>query len=124
MFRQRVADGRKLTTEQVEKIAQGRVWLGTDAKAIRLIDGLGGLEDAIKKAAQLAKVKDYYTVDYPAAGNWMDQLLDEVSESEGTYLDEQLRLTLGELYKPFMTIRNMKEQRPIQASLPFFMNIH
>lgn len=124
LFRQRVADGRKMTTEQVEKIAQGRVWLGTDAKAIRLVDGLGGLEDAIQKAALLAKTKDYHTVDYPAAGNWMDQLLDEVSDSEGTYLDEQLRLTLGELYKPFMTIRNMKEQKPIQASLPYFMNIH
>lgn len=124
LFRQRVADGRKMTTEQVEKIAQGRVWLGTDAKAIRLVDGLGGLEDAIQKAALLAKTKDYYTVDYPTAGNWMDQLLDEVSDSEGTYLDEQLRLTLGELYKPFMTIRNMKEQKPIQASLPYFMNIH
>lgn len=124
LFRQRVADGRKMTTEQVEKIAQGRVWLGTDAKAIRLVDGLGGLEDAIQKAALLAKTKDYYTMDYPTAENWMDQLLDEVSDSEGTYLDEQLRLTLGELYKPFMTIRNMKEQKPIQASLPYFMNIH
>ena len=48
--RNRVAEGRKMSTEQVEKIAQGRVWLGTDAKKIKLIDGFGGLSDAIDKA--------------------------------------------------------------------------
>ena len=50
LFRKRVAEGRKMSTEQVEKIAQGRVWLGTDAKNIKLIDGFGGLSDAIDKA--------------------------------------------------------------------------
>ena len=59
LFRKRVADGRKLPVEQVEQIAQGRVWLGTDAKSIKLVDGLGNLNDAIAKAAQLAKISDY-----------------------------------------------------------------
>jgi len=123
LFRKRVADGRKLPVEQVEQIAQGRVWLGTDAKSIKLVDGLGNLDDAIAKAAQLAKISDYGTQEYPASADWMDQLLDRVSGTSGSYLDEQLRLTLGDLYKPFMTIRNMKEKEPVQATLPFMLNI-
>ena len=123
LFRKRVADGRKLPVEQVEQIAQGRVWLGTDAKSIKLVDGLGNLNDAIAKAAQLAKISDYGTQEYPASADWMDQLLDRVSGTSGSYLDEQLRLTLGDLYKPFMTIRNMKEKKPVQATLPFILNI-
>ena len=123
LFRKRVADGRKLPVEQVEQIAQGRVWLGTDAKSIKLVDGLGNLNDAIAKAAQLAKISDYGTLEYPASADWMDQLLDRVSGTSGSYLDEQLRLTLGDLYKPFMTIRNMKEKEPVQATLPFMLNI-
>ena len=123
LFRKRVADGRKLPVEQVEQIAQGRVWLGTDAKSIKLVDGLGNLNDAIAKAAQLAKISDYGTQEYPASADWMDKLLDRVSGTSGSYLDEQLRLTLGDLYKPFMTIRNMKEKEPVQATLPFMLNI-
>lgn len=123
LFRKRVADGRKLPVEQVEQIAQGRVWLGTDAKSIKLVDGLGNLNDAIAKAAQLAKISDYGAQEYPASADWMDQLLDRVSGTSGSYLDEQLRLTLGDLYKPFMTIRNMKEKEPVQATLPFMLNI-
>ena len=123
LFRKRVADGRKLPVEQVEQIAQGRVWLGTDAKSIKLVDGLGNLNDAIVKAAQLAKISDYGTQEYPASADWMDLLLDRVSGTSGSYLDEQLRLTLGDLYKPFMTIRNMKEKEPVQATLPFMLNI-
>lgn len=123
LFRKRVADGRKLPVEQVEQIAQGRVWLGTDAKSIKLVDGLGNLNDAIAKAAQLAKISDYGTQEYPASADWMDLLLDRVSGTSGSYLDEQLRLTLGDLYKPFMTIRNMKEKEPVQATLPFMLNI-
>ena len=123
LFRSRVANGRKMSIDQVEKIAQGRVWLGTDAKNIKLIDGFGSLDDAIAKAAQFAKVSDYYAQEYPAAADWMDQLLNEVSGNGGNYLDEQLRLTLGDLYKPFMMIRNMKEKEPVQAALPYVLNI-
>lgn len=123
LFRKRVADGRKLSTEQVEKIAQGRVWLASDAKNIKLIDGFGNLDDAIDKAAQLAKITDYGTQEYPLAASWMDQLMNSVTENSGSYLDEQLRLTLGDLYKPFMMIRNIKEKEPVQAALPFVLNI-
>lgn len=123
LFRKRVADGRKMSIDEVEKIAQGRVWLGTDAKSNKLIDGLGGLDDAVKKAAKLAKIKDYYTDEYPLPVSWMDQLLNNVDNSQGNYLDEQLRLTLGDLYTPFMWLRHINEHEPVQASLPYVLNI-
>ena len=123
LFRKRVAEGRKMSTEQVEKIAQGRVWLGTDAKNIKLIDGFGGLSDAIDKAAELAHLSSYQAVEYPAMAGWMEQLLDMAGGNKGTYLDEQLRLALGNLYQPFIMIRNMKEKEPIQAALPYVLNI-
>lgn len=123
LFRKRVVEGRKMSTEQVEKIAQGRVWLGTDAKKIKLIDGFGGLSDAIDKAAELAHLSSYQAVEYPALAGWMEQLLDMAGGNKGTYLDEQLRLALGDLYQPFIMIRNMKEKEPIQAALPYVLNI-
>ena len=123
LFRKRVAEGRKMSTEQVEKIAQGRVWLGTDAKKIKLIDGFGGLSDAIDKAAELAHLSSYQAVEYPAMAGWMEQLLDMAGGNKGTYLDEQLRLALGDLYQPFIMIRNMKEKEPVQAALPYVLNI-
>ena len=123
LFRKRVAEGRKMSTEQVEKIAQGRVWLGTDAKNIKLIDGFGGLSDAIDKAAELAHLSSYQAVEYPTLAGWMEQLMDMAGGNKGTYLDEQLRLALGDLYQPFIMIRNMKEKEPIQAALPYVLNI-
>uniref|UniRef100_UPI003FF05C2B signal peptide peptidase SppA n=1 Tax=Prevotella sp. TaxID=59823 RepID=UPI003FF05C2B len=123
LFRKRVADGRKMSVDEVEKIAQGRVWLGSDAKNIKLVDGLGGLDDAVAKAAQLAKVKDYHTDEYPLPASWMDQLLNNVETGSGNYLDEQLRLTLGDMYTPFMWLRHINEHEPVQASLPYVLNI-
>ena len=122
LFRQRVADGRHLTIESVEKIAQGRVWLATDALNIKLVDQLGGIDDAVKKAAQLAKLKDYYTSDYPAAASWMDNLLNSMSSS-GTYLDEQLRQTLGDFYQPFTMLRSIDKREAIQARIPYAISI-
>lgn len=122
LFRQRVADGRHLPIESVEKIAQGRVWLATDALNIKLVDQLGGIDDAVKKAAQLAKLKEYYTSDYPAAASWMDNLLNSMTSS-GTYLDAQLRQTLGELYQPFTVLRSINKREAIQARIPYAISI-
>lgn len=122
LFRQRVADGRRLPVESVEKIAQGRVWLATDALNIKLVDQLGGIDDAVKKAAQLAKLKDYYTSDYPAAASWMDAMLNSMSSS-GNYLDEQLRQTLGDFYQPFTMLRSIDKREAIQARIPYAISI-
>ena len=122
LFRQRVAEGRRLPVESVEKIAQGRVWLATDALNIKLVDQLGGIDDAVKKAAELAKLKDYYTSDYPAVASWMDAMLNSMSSS-GTYLDEQLRQTLGDFYQPFTVLRSIDKREAIQARIPYAISI-
>ena len=122
LFRQRVADGRRLSTDAVEKIAQGRVWLGQDALKIKLVDQLGGLDDAVAKAAKLAKVNDYYTAEYPAKASWMDDLLDN-GFSSGSYIDEQMRMTMGEYYSTFMLLKNINRQSAIQARMPYVITI-
>ena len=121
LFRQRVAEGRKMSTDQVEQIAQGHVWLGQDALRIKLVDQLGGLNEAVAKAAQLAKLTEYHCESYPAPKGFMEQLLDK--GSAGSYLDEQLQLTLGEYYQPFMFMKNMQKQNPIQARIPYYIYI-
>lgn len=121
LFRKRVADGRKLSVEAVEEIAQGRVWLGNDALGIKLVDAIGSLDDAVKKAAQLAKLDEYHTASYPAPADWMEQLLSMTDK--GSYLDEQMRASLGEYYEPFIYLKGINKQSAIQARLPYFLHI-
>ena len=121
LFRKRVADGRKLSVEAVEEIAQGRVWLGNDALGIKLVDAIGSMDDAVKKAAQLAKLDEYKTESYPAPADWMDQILNTTNKN--SYLDEQMRATLGEYYEPFNYMKGINRQSAIQARLPYFLHI-
>ncbi len=111
-----VSEGRGLKHEQVDSIAQGRVWLATDAVGIKLVDKLGSLDDAVKKAAELAKVKEYYTSPYPNEGSWLDQFLPK--ENKGSYLDSELRNMLGDLYQPLMEVRmTLKDGSRLQAKM-------
>lgn len=122
LFRSRVAEGRKMSVEDVEKIAQGHVWLGQDALKIKLVDQLGDLDEAIAKAAELAKLKEYYPAYYPGKADWITQLMNE-TKSKGSYLDEHMRMLLGELYEPFMLLKNIDKHNAIQARVPFSLNI-
>ncbi len=121
LFRKRVADGRKLSVDKVEEIAQGRVWLGNDALPIKLVDAIGSLDDAVKKAAELAKLDEYHTSSYPGEEDWISSLLDQTAKK--SYLDEQLRETLGEYYKPFALVKSINKQNAIQARLPYYLII-
>ncbi len=122
LFRKRVADGRRLPVEQVEEIAQGRVWLGNDALPIKLVDAIGSQDDAVKKAAELAKVGEYYTESYPEEPGLLTMILDMATGS-GSYLDEEMRAALGEYYEPLRLVKSINRQSAIQARLPFYLNI-
>lgn len=124
LFRQRVADGRRLKVEQVEQVAQGHVWLGQDALRVGLVDQLGGVEVALRKAAQLAKLTQWHSTAYPVLPDYLSQLLDLPGAARGNYLDEQMRQSLGAYYEPFALIRDLQAQNPVQARLPFEPNIH
>lgn len=121
LFRARVAQGRKMNVAEVEKIAQGHVWLGQDALKIKLVDELGGLDKAVAKAAQLAKLKEYHTSAYPGKSDWLDKFMN--SMSGGSYVNAQMRQALGEYYEPFIMMKNIQNQSAIQARVPFVVNI-
>lgn len=121
LFRSRVAQGRRMSVNDVEKIAQGHVWLGQDALKIKLVDELGGLDKAVAKAANLAKLKEYHTSAYPGKADWMEQFMGKISGD--SYIDNRLRLTMGEYYEPFMLMRNINKHNAIQARIPFMINV-
>lgn len=117
LFRKRVADSRKMSVDNVEKIAQGRVWIGSDALKIKLVDELGGIDKAVAKAAELAKLDEYHTASYPAPPSFMDQFV--AGMSGNNYLDEQMKSTLGDFYAPFMFVKNLNKHNAIQARMPY-----
>lgn len=116
-----VAEGRKMKRDDVHEIAQGRVWLAKDAVKIKLVDKLGSLNDAVKKAAELAKLDEYHTATYPAPDSWIDQFLP--SENKGSYLDAELRSLLGDLYTPVMEMKMNTKRNRLQARLPYSVSI-
>jgi len=118
-----VSDGRGLTKEQVHEIAQGRVWVGSDALGIKLVDQLGSLDDAVSKAAELAGSEQFYTAAYPEKTSWMDNLLSS-DEDKGSYLDSQLKATLGDLYEPIIELRRDMSRNRLQARLPFSLRVN
>lgn len=121
LFRQRVADGRHMSVDAVEKVAQGHVWVGQDALKIKLVDQLGGLDDAVAKAAKLAKLDEYYTASYPGKVDWLDQFTSAMSS--GSYIDNQMRAAMGEYYSTFMLLKDINKQSAIQARIPYMVNI-
>ena len=115
-----VSEGRGMKPAQVDSIAQGRVWLATDAIKIKLVDQIGSLDDAVKKAAELAKSEEYHTKAYPDKGSWLDAFMPE--KDKGSYLDsklqEELKALLGDLYEPVMEIRQtVKNGNTLQARM-------
>jgi len=94
----------------------------TISAIIKLVDELGGLDKAVLKAVQLAKIKDYYTKNYPAPVNWLDQIFGDYVQDN--YLSEQLHTSLGMLYQPFSILRTLNQQSAIQARIPYFININ
>jgi protease-4 len=120
-FISKVASGRKMTPEAVDSIAQGRVWIGTTAKSIGLVDETGGLKDAITEAAKLANLDAYSLRELPEAQDPYMKLLNQLS---GDVRMNMIRKELGEsfrLYREFMDIRDLSG---IQARLPYFIEIH
>jgi len=113
-----VGEARGMTRDQVHEIAQGRVWLATDALPIKLIDQLGSLDDAVKKAAELAHLDNYRQEAYPQKKGWLSELMDDEAESK-SLLDQQLRHTLGDLYEPLLQLRLDQQRNILQARLPF-----
>ncbi|MBK5271595.1 MAG: signal peptide peptidase SppA [Bacteroidia bacterium] len=122
-FKQRVADGRKKDTSYVDSIAQGRVWTGLRAKDIGLIDRFGGIDEAVKSAAKMAKLVEYRVREYPEPQNIIDRIL---GRSSPLNYSNKMKEEMGEEnYKVYLELRKVNEMsNTIQARLPFDFFIH
>lgn len=117
-----VAEGRKMTFAQVDAIAQGRVWTGSDAVKIGLVDKIGGLEDAIHEAAAIAKIKTYSTQNYPEyEKNFNDFLANfPFAKSKESFIKEEIG---AENYKLMQQLKQLQARKGVQALMPFEINI-
>ena len=120
LFVKRCADGRGMSVEAIEKIAEGRVWTGATAKELGLVDELGGLNKAIEIAAQKAEVEAYSLLTYPSKESFFSSLM---NEGKSNYIEGQLMETLGEAYPSIKFIQNVKDMDRIQARMPFDLRI-
>jgi len=123
-FVNRVASGRKMTFAQVDSIGQGRVWSGKDAIKIGLVDKIGGLDDALKYAADLVKIKEYKTQNFPVYDKEFRDFLGNLGvpflKSKESFIKEEVG---EENYKMIEQIRKIQARKGIQASMPFEISI-
>lgn len=120
-FLSRCAEGRKMSKDKMEKIAEGRVWTGEKAKKIGLVDELGGLDKAIQIAAQKAKLKEYTLLSYPEKEDFFSALF---KEKPTHYIESKLiRSNFGEFYQGFSLIKDVQKLDYVQARVPFDINI-
>ncbi len=123
LFTKRVADGRDLTAEEVEAIAQGRVWTGKDALQRGLVDALGGLDLALKFAAEAAEIEDYKIKSLPVFEKKLDEMLEEFGLVKAK--TELLKAELGEeSYKLYNEIKRYTKREGAQLLFPFSTEIH
>ena len=120
LFVKRCADGRKMKTEQIKAIAEGRVWTGGDAIKNGLVDKIGGLNDAIALAVTKAKLNTYNVSEYPEKETFESKFMKSFSDDVETRF---LKAQLGEQYKLFKQVRNLDKINGIQARLPYDLNI-
>ena len=120
LFLKRCADGRGVAVEDIAKIAEGRVWTGSKAKEIGLVDELGDLDKAVEIAAQKAGLADYSVKAYPEEKPLIEKLMDTKKED---YMETMARETFGGHYNSVKFLRNIGNCDRIQARLPFELNI-
>ena len=120
LFLKRCADGRGVAVEDIAKIAEGRVWTGSKAKEIGLVDELGDLDKAVAIAAQKAGLADYSVKAYPEEKSIVEKLMDTKKED---YMETMARETFGGYYNSIKFLRNIGNCDNIQARLPFELNI-
>lgn len=117
-----VAQGRKMTFAQVDSIAQGRVWTGSEAIKIGLVDKIGGLKDAVNEAARLSKTKDFSTQNYPEYKKDINDLFAEFPFGQSK--EALIKQEIGEEnYSVLEQIKKLQTKKGVQAMMPFEIKI-
>ena len=120
LFVNRCAEGRNMSAADIEKIAEGRVWTGEMAVGLGLVDKLGGIDDALAAAAKRANVENYTIISYPEKESLFMNLLNSQRKH---YVNSQMKEYMGSFYSYFEILQNLKEINPVQARMPFELNI-
>ena len=120
-FKLKVSKGRNLSLDEVESIAQGRVWSGKQALKIGLIDSLGDLNTAIEDAAKISEIKEFNIVEYPKRKASFESFIQDFSISTKK---SQLENQVPEFIKLLTNKKNIISNQNIQALLPFELNIY
>lgn len=120
LFTKRCADGRNMPIDRLKEIAEGRVWSGSMAKELKLVDELGGIQAALDQAVKRAQITEYTILSYPEKENLLSSLLNTRKEN---YIEGKLEATFGEYYHGFALLKNLKQADRIQARLPFDLRI-
>jgi protease-4 len=120
-FVSKVSSGRKMSAESVDSIGQGRVWSGTSALKIGLVDEAGGLKEAINGAAKLAGIEHYSVKELPVIEDPYTKILAQLGEEIRMSI---LKKELGESVKYYNMVQEIKDLSGIQARLPYFIEIH
>ncbi len=120
-FITKVAQGRKLKKEQVDSIAQGRVWAAIDAKKIGLVDEFGGIEKALEIAKTKAKITDYRIINFPEMKDPIETLISEMSGQASMFLTK--RSLTAEQFKLYTDFEKLMHYRGVQARMSFDVNV-
>ncbi|MFN8210620.1 MAG: signal peptide peptidase SppA [Bacteroidales bacterium] len=120
-FVSRVAEGRFIPESSVDSIGQGRVWTGSSARNLKLVDEIGGLDDAIAEAARLAKLETYNVREYPVTEDPYSKLLSGFASELKTGL---IQKELGSNFRFYEEIKEISSLKGIQARLPYLLDIH
>jgi protease-4 len=116
----KVAEGRGMTTAEIDSIGQGRVWSGKDALRIGLVDVLGGIDDAVKIAANMAGLEDYRVIELPEEKDPMEQFVKEIT---GEGQEALLKARLGNYYTYLKDVEELMNMKGVQARLPYTIYI-
>ncbi len=121
LFITRCADGRHTTTEKIDEVGQGRVWSGENAININLVDTLGGINDAIEAAKQMANLEKYRIVELPKLPDPFEELIKELTGNMKMFIGKSI---MGDEYKYLETIENLKNGSQIQARIPYDIELN
>lgn len=112
-----VMEGRGMTFEEVDEIGQGRVWIGSDARNIGLVDEIGGMNDAIAAAVALAELDTYSIKEFPEQKDFFQELMEELTGQSS--VESRIRAELGPNYRLYQQLRYWQNASGVQARMPF-----
>ncbi|TVZ16772.1 signal peptide peptidase SppA [Maribacter sp. MAR_2009_72] len=123
-FLERVSQGRNLTMAQVDSVAQGRVWSGTEAVEVGLVDELGNLDDAIKAAAEIAGLETYGIRKFPKYKSGFERFMEDLEGASVQFKETLIKKEIGdEAFMILKELQSFKERKRIQARMPFALDI-